>query len=237
MKLSILILTHQRPRLFSRCLKSVLGQVTEDVEILVNNDSRDIIEINHPQVQYFYESFDNLSAIYKYLLDRSKGEWVYYLEDDDYLHPLFLKIPLTSDLIVGNYYPTYQTDRVLKCMCMYQNEQVQFEQFLSKIDLFNLQLSQHIFRRSTIYNFDFLNDNNVHNDIRLVLYSAQRSRQIQLLKDVFYFQTIDGGDNISFPRADNLLNIERSLDFLNEYGLQASTSYTARPRSPKYTLG
>ena len=61
-KLSILILTHNRPDLFQRCLHSVLSQLDDrtDVEIIVNNDSNDIREINDSRVTYYYKSFEIL---------------------------------------------------------------------------------------------------------------------------------------------------------------------------------
>ena len=52
MKLSILIPTHNRPRLFARCLLSVLPQINSDIEVIVNNDSNDIKPIEWPNVTY-----------------------------------------------------------------------------------------------------------------------------------------------------------------------------------------
>ena len=50
MKLSILILTHNRPKLFKRCIKSVIKNLPDfDIEILVNNDSNDIEEVYRAQ--------------------------------------------------------------------------------------------------------------------------------------------------------------------------------------------
>ena len=43
MKLSILIPTHNRPKLFSRALHSVLNILPKyEIQIIVNNDSNDI---------------------------------------------------------------------------------------------------------------------------------------------------------------------------------------------------
>ena len=47
MRLSILILSHNRPYLFRRCLESVLKQLQDDIEVIVNNDTQDIEEIEH----------------------------------------------------------------------------------------------------------------------------------------------------------------------------------------------
>ena len=55
MKLSILILTHNRPLLFERCINSVLNNLPNyDIEILVNNDSNDITEIHNDKVNIYY---------------------------------------------------------------------------------------------------------------------------------------------------------------------------------------
>jgi len=199
MKLSILILTHNRPNLFKRCLTSVLTQIKPGVEVLVNNDSHDIEEIVHPQVTYFYYKPNSLCEIYKFLLMKSTGEYVYYLEDDDYLVTDFLEQDIDADLIVGNYFPKYETNNMLEFMTLYKDNWLTSNSFLSNLNTEHLQLSQHIFKRSSIYNFDFQNDSNIHNDIKLVTHAALNATSIKTVNKVFYYQTIDGGDNISFP--------------------------------------
>ena len=217
MKLSILILTHNRPMLFDRCLKSVLRQLPVDVEVIVNNDSNDITEIPHARVSYHYEKFDNLSQIYEFLLGQATGDYVYYLEDDDYLaSDFFHKLELDADLVTGNYMPAQQPNWV-KCLSMYYNQLwTDSKEFCLHLNLEHLQLGQHVFKRSTITDFVFPMDNNVHNDIALVMHSAHRSQLIRTSNKIFYFQTTDGGDNISFPDSSSSLNTTRSLDFLNE---------------------
>jgi len=202
MKLSILILTHNRPKLFKRCLESVLTQITPEVEVLVNNDSCDIEEIVHSQVQYFYNKFDSLCEIYQFLLSKAQGTYVYYLEDDDYLVTDFLEQTLDADLIVGNYCPKYATEDMLTFMTMYNNNRVTSAEFLSNLNTEHLQLSQHIYKREHIVDFNFPNDSNVHNDIKLTIHAANKARAIRTVNKVFYFQTIDGGDNISFPKHE-----------------------------------
>ena len=206
MHLSILILTHNRPKLFTRCLESVIAQITPGVEVLVNNDSCDIKEIDHPQVKYFYYASGSLCEKYKFLLEIAKGEYVYYLEDDDYLHKDFLATKLDADLIVGNYCPTYDTPNILTFMSLYKDSQMTSDEFLDKLNTEHLQLSQHIYKRSCILDFEFPMDSNIHNDIKLTVYAALQAKSIKTLNKVFYYQTIDGGDNISFPRVNNLVN-------------------------------
>lgn len=228
MKLSILILTHNRPQLFKRCLESVLAQITADVEILVNNDSCDIEEITHPQVQYYYYNLNSLCEIYKFLLEKAKGDYVYYLEDDDYLTRDFLSIELDADLIVGNYYPTYKTTDILISMTMYKDAEITSQQFITNLDTEHLQLSQHIYTRSHIEDFDFPMDSNIHNDIRLTLHAASKAKTIHTLNKVFFYQSTDGGDNISFPESTSRVNITKSLNFLENYEIFGTTPRTTR---------
>ena len=94
-KLSILIPTHNRPSLFKRCIKSVLDQSTNiKYEIIVNNDSRDIDEIydDSVSIKYYYKKYYDISKIYKFLYDQSCGEYVYFLEDDDYIGNNFFSV-------------------------------------------------------------------------------------------------------------------------------------------------
>jgi glycosyltransferase involved in cell wall biosynthesis len=213
MKLSVLIPTHNRPDLFERCINSLLWQLGDGVEIIVNNDSDDITEIPHPRVKYFYNRYENLSLVYKFLLSQASGEYVYFLEDDDHLTPNF-NMPLTTDLIVGNYMPTYNPPFRLKAMSTYRNGYHSPEKFKSMMDHELLQLSQFIFKRSTIADFEFPMDNNIHNDIKLVLHACDNSTQVQTLNKVIFYQTQDGNDNISFPETTSTLPITKSLDFL-----------------------
>jgi len=201
MKLSILILTHNRPTLFTRCLTSVLKQLPTDVEIIVNNDSNDITEIVHPQVTYHYNKFDSLCAIYQFLLFQANGEYVYYLEDDDYLVDGFFEVPLNADMIVGNYCPTYGPNNLLEYLTIYTDDTLTPTQWADKLNFRHLQLSQHIFRRDTILDFEFKMDSDVHNDARLALHAAKNSKVIKSIKKTLFYQTTDGGDNISFPHT------------------------------------
>ena len=201
MKLSILIPTHKRPNLFFRCLESVQSLLKGDVEVIVNNDSDDIIPKHyHPNISYYYNKFDNLSQVYQFLLSKATGEYVYFLEDDDYLTSNF-NVELDSDIIVGNYMPMFDPVFKFDAMTYFKNGKHTPSEFKGLIDEFLLQLSQYIFKRKVIENFDFPMDNNIHNDLKLVLHACNNSFEVKTLNKIFYHQTQDGGDNISFPES------------------------------------
>ena len=202
MTLTILILTHKRPKLFQRCLESALKNIPNNVEIIVNNDSNDIEEIQHSQVQYFYENPECLSDKYKFILDKAKGEHIYYLEDDDYLVPNFYSVVmpvLNHDLIAGNYIPTWNNGWVLRCArSMSDGIDLQCDE---------LQLSQFIMRRSLAQSWKFPKDSHIHNDRLLVQHVYSLASSTININKVLYYQTTDGGDNISFPESKNYYGI------------------------------
>lgn len=205
MKVSILIPTHNRPKLFYRCLNSILNLISGEYEIIVNNDSFDIQEIKHNNVKYFYKNFEHLSQVYEFLLSKSNGDYVYFLEDDDILkYNISVLIDKKYDLIVGNYTTNFDVFYRFKSMSHYKDRVFDYENFISEIDSFTLQLSQFIFKRETIEHFIFPNDSHIHNDEMLVRYAAKNSNLIMTTPKIIFQQTRDGGDNISFPPKNEL---------------------------------
>ena len=203
-KLSILMLTHCRPELFERALHSVLAQLPEGVEIIVNNDSDDITEVKHPKVTYHYKSFPYLSQIYRFLLQEAKGEHIYYLEDDDYLLNGFFDtvMPLLdNDIIAGNHYPKYNDDFIMRTTTQFKDKGP-FE-----IDQENMQLSQFVMRKSLVETWQFPNDSHIHNDYKLVSHVTENATSKMPLSKVLFVQTTDGGDNISFPESPKYYGI------------------------------
>jgi len=184
MKLSILILTHNRPKLFKRCLESTLFNIPPDVEIIVNNDSHDITEIKHKQVRYYYNNNYDLSKIYESLYLKAKYKKIMFLEDDDYLLPLFYKkIDLKYDLNYINFIPVDMKDLLLSKF---------------KIETHNklFQLSQIIINKELIDHIPL--GNHLDNDWKLFQQVLKKCKTINIIKTPLFVQTVDGKDNISF---------------------------------------
>jgi len=191
-KLSILILTHNRPILFKRCLNSILSQNFNcSIEILVNNDSNDIEEISNDifSIKYFYKSSNNLSDLYKHLFDQAKGEYVYFLEDDDYLYKNFACI-LNKYIFedIDLYYMKYKNP--------YENK---YEEISLPTINTHFQLSQILFKKELVEN-SFPDNNSLDNDWKLFQTIINKTDNIKLINNIMFIQTYDGKDNISFPK-------------------------------------
>ena len=184
-KLSILILTHNRPELFKRCINSVLRNITDDIEIIVNNDSNDITEV--PGATYFYEKHDDLSDTYKMLFNKAKGEYVYFLEDDDYITKNFFKhLDFSYDIMYMNFIRFDEIIQDYEFIMEEQNDEFQLSQILFKKDLVT----------------EFPKGNLLHNDWFLFQHIKAKTNNIKIIKNKMFVQTIDGNDNISMTKNE-----------------------------------
>lgn len=134
-KLSIIIPVYNMELYLVRCLDSVMAAVEnldETVEVLVINDgstdnSEKIIEGYRKKYTYmklFNKKNGGLSDVKNYGLERAKGEYVIFLDSDDYVSPEIYSLMLekikedNSDIVVCDIQLTY--DEVKKntvCPC------------------------------------------------------------------------------------------------------------------------
>ena len=212
MKLSILIPTHNRPELFKRSINSILNNLPDyPIEIIVNNDSRDITEIHSDQVQirYNYQTSSDISDINQLLYDQSEGEYVYILEDDDYIRSNFFdNIIYDSDVLYIEYISEPEIEShgpVCAYKMMRRNRKYQSLTNLS--DFFNVfddeyfQLSQIIFKNKLIDQVP--RGNNIRNDYHLLGMLAEIGCSFKYIAEQKWIQTTDGMDNISVPGLNN----------------------------------
>jgi glycosyltransferase involved in cell wall biosynthesis len=195
---SILILTHKRPHLFKRCIKSVLTNKPEWAEIIVNNDSNDINEIKG--AKYYYKKHDDLSRTYNYLWDKASGKYIYYLEDDDYVVKNFWKALEDGIVMAGKNnicfkYIPYRPELYFKWFNEISGGKYSVEELLNKINIDHYQLGQTVFLKEGIDKF--VTKNKLENDLLLLKGSKIGILYIPI---PIYIQTIDGGDNISWEK-------------------------------------
>ena len=203
MKISVLIPTHNRPQLFKRCIESVITAYKHynvDLEILVNNDSRDIQELYSDLVQYEYNQSDDLSDIYRGLFGRASKEYVYFLEDDDIMSKeFFYEISrFKEDIFYFNYIP-FEWHHHFISFFEYTGKKGTKEEFLDGYDDHNFQFGQICFKKECLDIKDFPTGNNVHNDFEVF---RKLRGSFRTIPKFLYRQTIDGGDNISFRHTE-----------------------------------
>ena len=207
MKLSILILTHNRPLLFKRCIYSVLNNLPNyNIEILVNNDSNDITEVYSDKINinYFYKKNKKLTDTYKFLYDKSKGEYIFYLEDDDYIKSDFFKfLNFNYDINFLNYLSKDILSSKKNLLSYYKRFFIKFKplskitnlsKFIDKFEPVDFQLSQIVFKKNGIKYWP--TEDNIFNDYKI--FKSLELETIIYISKPLWVQTTDGKDNISF---------------------------------------
>lgn len=120
---SIIIPTFNRSNTIRRAIESVLNQTLTYWELIIVDDgstdnTREVIEsyIRNPKVSYFYQKNKGTSAARNYGALQAKGEFLIFLDSDDFIFPELIgeiqKLNLKSlDLISWEVFKTWDGDQ------------------------------------------------------------------------------------------------------------------------------
>ena len=92
-KLSILIPAYNVEQWLSRCLNSILVQDTEDVEIIIVDDGSTDNTLQYAKrfsakwnnIKVFSKKNEGVGAARNFLLDKAQGEYIWFVDSDDYI--------------------------------------------------------------------------------------------------------------------------------------------------------
>ena len=115
-KLSILIPAYNVERWLPRCLNSILSQVKDDIEIVIVNDGSTDTTLQCANefaekwndIRVFSKHNEGVGAARNYLLDKACGEFIWFVDSDDYiaegtLRHILSELNSTIDLLSVSY--------------------------------------------------------------------------------------------------------------------------------------
>ena len=96
-KVSVIIATRNRPHYICEALDSVLAQTYQSVEIIVvdgssTDETHTLLNSYEDKVRYFYQEAQGLSAALNFGIEKSSGQYLAFLFDDDILLPEMLEV-------------------------------------------------------------------------------------------------------------------------------------------------
>ena len=104
--ISIIIPTYNRANTLSRSIRSVLGQTSDNWELIIIDDgstdhTTEVVKKFQPRkrIRYYFQENSGVSVARNYGMRLSKGDYLIFLDSDDRLYP-----KLISDLLANNYY-------------------------------------------------------------------------------------------------------------------------------------
>ncbi len=110
-KVSVIIPTFNRPKKTLRAIESVFAQAYRDYELIVVNDGSSCsysevekILKNNNAYYYFFKERNGVSYARNYGVSKSKGEWISFLDSDDFWFPEKLQKQMEYHLINKNYF-------------------------------------------------------------------------------------------------------------------------------------
>ena len=212
MKYSVIIPVYNVEKYINRCVKSILSQRYNDLEIiLIDNGSTDrsgsicdIYANEYANISVYHIENHGVGSARNFGLSKARGEFIYFVDSDDYLvGNLFAdfadKLVLDLDLAVFSYYNSFEEDLTEK---QRTEKSLPFKGNYEKdgfIKIFKeLFLSDMLYTVwNKIYRREFLLENNLSfeqyelgEDVRFNLDIYRKVNKIYLSQDSYYVYVI-----------------------------------------------
>lgn len=112
--ISIIVPIYKAEKYIHRCVDSILAQSHTDFELLLIDDGSpdncgaicDTYVAKDNRVRVFHKENGGVSSARNLGIEKSKGEWITFIDADDYVHPDFLSSLYAkhdADLIIGSF--------------------------------------------------------------------------------------------------------------------------------------
>jgi hypothetical protein len=212
LKYSVIIPVYNVEKYINRCLKSILSQRYNDLEIiLIDNGSTDrsgsicdIYANEDANISVYHIENHGVGSARNFGLSKARGEFIYFVDSDDYLvGNLFAefedKLTPDLDLLVFSYYNSFEqemTEKNRKKKILPYNGSYDKYDF-SKIfkDLFLSDMLYTVWNK--LYRREFLIENNISfekyelgEDVRFNLNAYRNVNKVYLSQDSYYVYVI-----------------------------------------------
>ncbi|WP_051285430.1 glycosyltransferase family 2 protein [Aequorivita capsosiphonis] len=175
--ISVLIPCYNAEKYLSKAIESVLGQTYDDFELLVlidgsSDNSKKIAEDfakNDKRIKIFEKPNSGVSDTRNYGLKKAKGEFVYFMDSDDWIEPQLLEENLkildseNLDLIVFGYIQDDENtigDLIASKEVAPRLTQLSKGDLKNRLDPYHIGLLGYVWNK--IYRKEFLLDNNIN---------------------------------------------------------------------------
>jgi glycosyltransferase involved in cell wall biosynthesis len=167
--ISIIVPCFNQAEYLDECLQSITNQTYQNWEcIIVNDGSPDNTEevasiwiSKDVRFKYLYKENGGLSSARNAGIEKAEGEWIQFLDCDDYLHQDKFSASLNdadfnTSLIVTNFNLLYPDKLTRKAFCDISKYEISFEVILSRWDIdFNIPIHCALFTKKSIGDLKF----------------------------------------------------------------------------------
>lgn len=245
-KISIIVPVYNVEEYLSNCIDSILNQTFKDFElILVNDGSTD----NSLDICKHYKNIDNrifiidkknggVSSSRNAGLDIAKGEYIGFVDSDDYIHPQMYEILYhqiiknKADISMCNYEEVYnydesyfkynennKPDTIIECLSNIQSlEMIDSPETVSFVVAWNKLYKRDIFK-DLRYKHGIIHEDEYI--IHRILYKCEKV--VHIKKALYFYMQRDGSimqEKTKITSIDYLLALSDRINFFYKIGLE-----------------
>ena len=252
-KISVIIPVYNSEPFIARCLDSLTGQSFRDWEaICVNDGSTDgsgsfldrYASIDH-RIKVIHKENGGVSAARNEALKLAEGEYIMFVDSDDFLHPQAMEICFSfaekdsSDLVAFTYDRAYRTKTMLRhILGIPESEKINYRSY--DINAIESCCSEDIFEWATEYSHPEAGQSKrwlvKHCQPWRCLYRADRIRSIEFIKGIIYEDFPWWGEVLLNTRKATIINMPLYFYYPNKGSYIASAKQHYRIRSLKTAI-
>lgn len=224
--ISVLMLTYNRENLVSRAIESILAQTYKDFEfIIVDNGSSDRSgEIadeyakKDRRIRVIHRSRGSISAGRNTALDAAKGDFITFIDDDDWAEPDYLEFLL--ELLIKNGADMSicgATDKIFDEKCVMTAEQALIELMWRK--KYTVGFPAKMFRKECLVNMRFPEDIR-YDDISLMYKIIAKANLVVYNGSCKYNICRHDNNNSAWTTNHSLLDAQTLDEYLSSYRMR-----------------
>jgi len=198
---SIIVPVYNIEPYIANCLDSLLSQTHENIEILCIDDgssdnSKKVIlscAQKDGRVKYFYQQNAGVSAARNKGLCEASGDFVFFVDGDDYIHPQTIEISLrcaeeaNADMVCSHYIITSSTNEKFEHVSDYGYIEADFTYLFKKDDTLGKCSVSKLIRKSVTENIRFPEGVSYGEDGAYIIKLMNENIRAVILDKTFYF--------------------------------------------------
>lgn len=257
-KISIIIPVYNGERYIEKCLDSIKNQTFKDYEVLIINDgskdnTKKLIEkyLNDKRFKLFNRTNHGIGASRNFGLDESSGEYICFIDSDDYVDKKYLEklynkiLKENLDIVVCNYIELNEESNIEKKVKIKAFDNTTIDKNPELLLSINKSPWNKIYRKSILENIKFPTDLK-YEDTEFLCKALYNSKNGYVDEYLNYYVIHTNSETTTMDKRvfdilyiiDNIRKFyENSNDYIKEYidkmTLQILTTYTIQQRYQK----
>jgi len=243
-KVSVIVPVYNVEKYLERCINSLVNQTLQDIEIILVDDgstdsSKIIIEkylnLHREKIKYYYKENGGLSSARNYGILYAKGEYIAFLDSDDYIEPTMYEEMYNvakkenSDMVECDFIWEYPDKQKYDCGQIYNSKKEALEK--ARVVAWNKLIKRDILEKEKI-EFPF---GLRYEDVEFFYKLVPSLNKISFVKSYFihYVQRDNSIVNTQnsktmdiFKVLDNVINYYKKNNYYQEYKEQLEYTYT-----------